>query len=286
MKLIIMPRGIKDINNTLKYADAYMLGVSDLSVNMPNYFDMDELIKIINYLNENNKEIFISLNKNMHNNDLDYLKDVLQKLSVLKINGVLFYDMAVVNINKNSDLKLPLVWGQEHLTNNVLTSNFWYEHGAKYTLISGEITKEEVDEIKDLGQAKMILPIFGHLPMFVSMRHLVRNYLDTFNINDNSQIYYLEHEKQLYPVIDTRDGTIAYSSKILNGISEVPNLKVDYILLDSFLIDEDVFTNIVKMYSEVNPTNKEEYNEIINNLLDTDYGFLYKETIYKVKKNV
>jgi hypothetical protein len=38
------------------------------------------------------------------------------------------------------------------------------------------------------------------------------------------------------------------------------------------------------MYSVVNETNALEFKEKINEMLDTDLGFLYKETVYKVKK--
>ena len=39
------------------------------------------------------------------------------------------------------------------------------------------------------------------------------------------------------------------------------------------------------MFKNVNDSNKEEYKEKIDSMLDTYLGFLYKETIYKVKKN-
>ena len=58
----------------------------------------------------------------------------------------------------------------------------------------------------------------------------------------------------------------------------------DYAVLNSFNISDKVFREVVFMYSVVNETNALEFKEKINEMLDTDLGFLYKETVYKVKK--
>ena len=282
MKLIIMPRSKNEILNTKDLVDGYMLGVENLSINMPNYFDIEELFNILEEIKD--KEFFISLNKNMHNEDIPNLKDLMIKLENYKVN-IAYYDIAVVNIKKENNLNNDLVWYQEHLTNNYITSNYWYQHGAKYTILSNEITKEEILEIKENAKGLVMYQIFGYLPMFVSRRHLVKNYLETFDIKDNSNMYYLEHKGEMYPTIDNENGTISYTSKILNGIKEIPNLNLDYMILNSFMIEENIFLDIVKMYKDVTKDNVLEYEEIINNKLHTDYGFLYKETVYKVKKN-
>ena len=80
-------------------------------------------------------------------------------------------------------------------------------------MLSSEITLDEVKEIEKEAKAKLMLPVFGYLPMFVSRRHLVKNYLETFNLEDNSKINYIEKEGKIYPIIDNEEGTIAYSSK-------------------------------------------------------------------------
>jgi U32 family peptidase len=282
MKLIIMPRSKQEILNTKELVDGYMLGIENLSINMPNYFSEVELFNILEEIKD--KEIFISLNKNMHNKDIPLLKKLMIKLDNYKVN-IAYYDIAVVNIKREHNLNNDLVWYQEHLTNNYITSNYWYQYGAKYTVLSNEITKEEIIEIKENAKGLIMYQIFGYLPMFVSRRHLVKNYLETFDLKDDSSMYFLEHKGEIYPTIDNEDGTVSYNSKILNGIKEVPNLNLDYIILNSFMIEENIFLDIVKMYKNVNKDNILEYEEIINKKLNTDYGFLYKETVYKVKKN-
>ncbi|MEG0022304.1 MAG: U32 family peptidase [Bacilli bacterium] len=284
MKQLVMPKSIKQTKDLLEYIDGIIIGHENLTVNMPNYFCMEEIKQFNTLMKENKKSIFISLNKNIFNSDLKELKETMKELETLKIDGILFYDIALVNIKKENNYKTPLVWNQEHLTTNYLTSNFWYDFGATFTMLSSEITLDEIKEIKANTKARLILPVFGYLPMFVSRRHLVKNYLDTFNLKDNSKINYIEKEDKIYPIIDTKNGTIAYSNVPLNALEETLELDLDYILLDSFNIEDETFKIIVKLFRDVNKDNLKEYNEIINNLIETNKGFLYNETIYKVKK--
>lgn len=285
MKILIMPNSIKQINSLINNIDGVIVGLDKLCINMPYNFNLEEIKEIIDICKKNGKEIFISLNKNIHNKELSYLKEMLITLDNFNIDGILYYDIAIVNIKNELNLNTPLVWNQEHLATNYLTSNYWYNEGAKYTYLSSEITLDEINEISKNSDSKIMATMFGYLPMFVSRRHLVKNYLETFNLKDDSKINYIEKENKIYQIIDSEEGTIAYSEKVLNGISELFRLRVDYIVLNSFSIDDNIFNEITYMFKNVNEDNIDEYNGRINSMLDTDLGFLYKETIYKVKNN-
>lgn len=288
MKIMIMPNSLNMLKNNLGKYNAVMIGLENLSINMPRYFSYEQFIDMYNFCKENSIEVFVALNKNMHNKDLMNLKEMMFKLDELDIAGIMYYDIAAVNIKLENNLKTPLVWGQEHLTTNPITSNFWNSFGSKYTLVSNEITKEEILEMKKNSLSKLIVTVFGYLPMFVSERHLVKNYLKTFDLEDNSEINYIENGGNVYPIIDNELGTIAYSTHVLNGINEVLEFKesnIDYILLNPFLIEDEKFEMILTLFNNVNKENVEEYSKKIDENFNCDNGFLNKETIYKVKKN-
>ncbi len=275
MKTLIIPNKKEQLKDLEKLCDGFILGIKDLSVNMNVYFTVDEINKL-----NTNKEVFIALNKNMHNADLFFLEKTLSELKNIK--GVLFYDVAVVNIYNRIKPKYDLVWSQEHLTTNSVTCNFWFDEGVRYTYLSGDITLDEIINIKEKSKMSLLVPIFGYLPMFVSKRHLVKNYLECFNIEDNSEINYLKKDNELYPIID-KNVTQVYSANILNGITAYNLLNehnIDYIVLNGFNIESDKFKRVCEIYKTNN--NIEEIDEMFTN---TDTGFLYKETIYKVKKN-
>lgn len=275
-KLMYIPNK-KELNNDV---DAYLLGIENLSVNMPIYFTLEEIKNI-----KSDKEIFISLNKNMHSNDLSLLEETLIELSKLNIKGIFFYDIGVLNIVKRLNLNIKLVLSQEHLTTNYETINFWYNEGVEYAQIAEEIKEEEIINIKNNTKSKLIVPILGYFPMFVSRRHLKENYLRQFNLKDNSKINYIEKENKIYPIVDEKVTTV-YTSSYLNGIREYLDFQkenIEYVLINGFLLKEE--NKIINMFKTVTNENVEEYNTEISNILDNniDTFFLHKDTIYKVK---
>ena len=282
-KILTIPSSFEEIEKTKEKTDGFIIGIKDMCVNTNLLIGIEEL-DLLNKFND--KDIFISLNKNIHNKDLNIVKDILIKLNEYNIKGVLYYDVGILNIYNSLDLNYDLVWSQEHLTTNYNTINFWNSFGAKYAYISSDITEEEIVEISKKSNSKLMVTLFGYLPMFVSKRHIVKNYLEYFDLNDNSKINYMEKERKTYPIIDNNIGTQVYSNNILNGIKSKLNLDVEYIVLNSFNIDLDKFINIIDMFKIVNKDNVDEYNDKINNMFtNVDEGFLNTKTIYRVKKN-
>lgn len=267
-KLLVMPSNL-EIEELLEYSDAFLFGLKGYSVNIPCEISLEKLKKMTNY----SKEIFISLNKNMFNKDIDNLKNILIEIDKLNIKGIFYADTCFINLKKELNLKTELVWSNEHLTTNYSTINFWNNYGADYAYLSSEITKEEIKEIIKNSKSKIIVPIFGHLPMFVSLRHAVKNYLKTFNLNDNSKINYIKKEGKIYPIIDNEIGTVVYSDYILDGYEELNEIKASYITLNEFNIKRSDFIEVLKKYNNMNS----------NYELNTSKGFLYQSTIYKVK---
>lgn len=285
-KKIVIPSRLDMINKLINRVDGFIIGVKGLSVNLPFY--VEQLEEVVKFVKENNKEIFISLNKNIHNSDLEFLKETLITLEKLDVTGVIYYDASIVNLKKELGLKLDLVWGQEHMTTNYLTSNYWYSFGAKYMLVSNEITIDEIIEISKNTESKLMVQLFGYIPIFNSRRHLVENYLKTFGLNSSND-YLIEKEGKSYSIVDSELGTTVYSANILNGIGEYLNLKdnnISYIVLNSYGIDDNDFCNIVDFFNTVDSNNISEYNNKIDEMFNNvDRGFLYTETVYKVKSN-
>ena len=111
-------------------------------------------INDLNTLKEIDKDIFISLNKNLHNSDLKKVKEILINLNNYNIKGVLYYDVAILSIYNSLNLNYDLVWSQEHLTTNYSTINYWNNLGVNYTYLSSDITEEEIIDISKNTKSK------------------------------------------------------------------------------------------------------------------------------------
>ncbi|MEG2311309.1 MAG: U32 family peptidase, partial [Bacilli bacterium] len=209
------------------------------------------------------------------------------ELNKLNIDGLFFYDIGIVNLKKKLCLNYDLVWAQEHFTTNYNTCNYWYNLNVKYGFISSEITKENILEIKKNTSMKLIVTLFGHVPMFTSKRHLVDNYLKHFNLTNKGT--YIRKENKQYPIVDNKEGTTVYSNYVLNAIDEyleLSNNNIDYVFLNNFNIKQTQFRKIVQKHFKLTPNNLNKtktYFEKLN--LNLSKGFLYTETIYKVKNN-
>lgn len=275
-KIIIMPSNLEQLS--LKETDGFLIGIRNWSVNTPFNIDLDTLRRIRHDYPE--KELFISLNKNIYSSELEDLKQLLLEIEKICVNGIFFADTCFIEIKQELNLKTPIIWAQEHLTTNYATINFWQRYGTVGTYLSPEITLKEIKEIRDNTSSTLFVPIFGYLPMFTSKRHEIKNYITHFSLKNNSNINYIEKEGNFYPIIDNDEGTVTYTANILNGFEEFLNLNVNYVVLNSFNIEEETFHKVLKIYQERDFSKKEFIDTLFQNV---DKGFLYKETIYKVK---
>ena len=286
MRLITMPTDMEMAKRLLRNSDGILVGLKDFSVNVEVTYSLEEIQTLSQLCQELGKDLFVSLNKNIHNKELDTVTSLLLELDHLSFTALLFYDIGIVQLKKRLSLHMELMWAQEHMGTNYATCNYWLNQGICYGLLASEVTIREIKEIGMHTNMKLMVPVFGYLSMFVSKRHLIQNYFDFFELPYLDESFVIEKDKRRYPIVEQKEATIVYSSHILNGVEDMLSLtEIEYGLLNSFGID--CYEEIVSCYRNANYENVTQTVEKINQLLDykTDSGFFHKETIYKVKKN-
>ncbi len=269
----ILISGTKKINLFFDLnIDGFVIGLKNFSYGFNDYFKTSEIANI-----DTSKDVFVSINKLIHNNELDALEEDLKALKGLNIAGIIFEDLAVVSLSKKLDLNIDLVWGSSHLVNNVYTMNYWNDLGVTTSLLSNELTLEEIKEIINNSKGKVMMQVFGYNNISYSYRHLLNNYYNCIGKKKATNKHFLKENKSadLYPIIENEMGTFIYSSKPINAINEVKELKLDYLILNNYMIDDNKFIKIVNNY----------LSDKVEDLIETDKGFLYQKTCYRVKKN-
>ncbi len=280
LMILIMPNSLNQIKDNIDLIDGVILSLQDYSVNSLFKITLDELEYFCNLLK--NKEIFISMNKNIENKNIDKLEEVLKYLNDYPIKGVLYSDVAFVTYK--DDLKYDLVWAQEHLTTNYDTINYWHQFGVNYAYVSSDITLDEINEIAKNTKVKLMTNIFGYLPMFVSKRHIVKNYLKQFGIANESKVYYIKKEGLEYPIIDS-DYTYVFSQAVFNGILDYFKINVDYLVCNGFLISDVKFHKVLQIINNLNIDNVVESSKKIDNIIkNTSDFFFHTKTVSRVKK--
>ena len=278
--ILIMPDNINQIKDNIKYYDGVILSIDKYSVNSRYTLSIDEIKDIIKIIPD--KEVFISINKNIENNELDEVESILVSLNELNIKGVLYGDVALVTYKDK--LNYDLVWAQEHLVTNYETINYWCDLGIKYAYLSSDLNINEISIIARNAKSKLMVNLFGYNSMFVSKRHIVKNYLKNFNIKDNSKIHYMKKEGKIYPIVDA-NYTYVFANNIFNGIKEYYNMDVDYYVVNGFLIDNEKLTKVLSIIGNITKENVEDYAlQVMDSFANIDTGFLYKDVVSKVKK--
>ena len=266
-KILVQPNSLENLGDILKTnVDGVILPLEHLAVNSSIYFSLEDIKSIINLTS---KEVCVSINKIMHNSDLELLEQSLVSLNKMNISKIFFYDLSVMNIVKRLGIKKELVVFQDHLNASLYSNQFYKKRGIHYSVITNDITKKEINEISQYNSLMLIC--YGYLPIFYSRRYLITNYLKYIHQDKQSNIYYIKNQEDKYPIVEEENGTTIYTKEPINLIDEMNELQVEYIILDANLTSREDFRSILTSYLTNTSDNKEHY-----------LGFLNQKTVYKV----
>ena len=271
-------------NLYLDNTDGIILALDNYSVESIVSFSVDEIKQI---KNSTSKEIFVKINKNLMNEDIEKVRSILIELDKIGINGVFFYDLAILELKRELGLSIDLVWNQTHMVNNYKTCDYYYSKGVKYALLGKEITLDEIIEILEKSKITSMVEVVSKPSVAFSKRKLITNYYKDLGKEKNDEL--IIHEKitdSNYHLIEDSNGTSFYLDIVTNGtgiIKELFDNNCQYIIMREFGVDS--FEELIK----------DTKNYISNNCINADYvskykklgdstNFFFKKTIYKVKK--
>jgi putative protease len=266
-KILVQPNSFENLGDILKTkVDGVILPLEHLAVNSEVYFSVSDIRSILNLTS---KEVCVSINKIMHNEDLEFLEEVLVALNKMNISKIFFYDLAVMNMVKRLGIKKDLVIFQEHLNASIYSNHFYQKRGIQHAVLTNDITKEEINDISKYHSTMLIC--YGYLPIFYSRRYLITNYLKYIQVDKTNHLYYIKNKNDKYPIVEEEYGTTIYTKEPVHLIRELPNLDIDYIILNAIFTKREDFLSIIHQYVE-NVCDDEEHYQ----------GFINRKTVYKV----
>ena len=214
----------------------YVAGNRKYSVKLPAYFDVDIVDKY--------DDLFISVNKIFHEDELSDLKDYLKYLKIKKIKGIFFSDFGVFNICEELGMLDLLIYDPNTLVTNYKELEF-FEGKIKGVVISPFIS---LDEVKEFKSDKLELYFLGNgrINLFYSKRKLITNYCKYHDLEADFIKHNLVLREELrndlyYPIIEDEYGTYVYSPFIFscldleNELSNIDYLIIDYIYDNKFI---------------------------------------------------
>ena len=277
MKLL----GVIRDSNYLEYLDngldGLILPLENFSVDYFKYYSISDIKK---YKDDTDKLCFVVINKMIFNNELDNLLKVLKELENIKVDGVFFYDLAVLNLVKKHKINVNLIYNGTHMVTNSDTINLYYDLGVRGAYLSNEITKDEVLKIRSKTKSDLFILLLGNPVVAMSRRSLLTSYFANKNKSKSDLITIKEPKSgQEFLVKEDINGTTFFYNKRLNlsnVYKELVDNNINYGIIEQGEFSSDEYKELIKAFVNFN-------KEKIDELAGHNRGFLYRETIYKVK---
>jgi len=225
MKYLTTLVDLNQLNNCSSY---YIAGNEKYSVKLPAYFDVDIVEKY--------DDLYISINKIFHEDELNDLYNYLKYLKNKKIRGIFFSDFSVYTMCKRLDMLNMLIYDPNTLITNYMELEF-FENKIKGVVISPFISKEELKEFKS-NSLELFFLGNGRINLFYSKRYLITNYTKYHNIDNsfiNDKLLLKEELRKdyYYPIIEDKNGTFIYSPYIYSCLDLADELtNIDYLIID------------------------------------------------------
>ena len=277
MKLLGVIRG----NNFLEYLDngldGMILPLESFSVDYFKYYSISDIKE---YRKNTDKLLYVVINKMIFNNELDSLFKVLKELENIKVDGVFFYDLAVLNLVRENNLSINLIYNGTHMVTNSDTINLYYDLGVKGAYLSNEITKNEVLNIRSNTKSDLFILLLGNPVVAMSRRSLLTSYFANKNKSKSDLITIKEPKSgQEFLVKEDSNGTTFFYNKRLNlsnVYKELDSNGINYGIIEQGEFSSDDYKELINAFVNFN-------KQKIDALVGHNRGFLYRETIYKVK---
>lgn len=259
-------------------------------------FSVDDISKL---QEATNKPVIVNINKLFHNHQLPRLEQYLIDLDKIGIEYIYVADLGILNIIKEHNLKLKVIYNTETTITNHYFSQLSDWLGISGIEVAKEINLKEIKAICDHKQGLVSMSGHGHIYMYQSLRPLISNYQNyqqqSFDLNEEFYLYDSERDVH-YPIIENEQGTHILASSDLctiHKLHDLADLNLEYVKLDSFLYKNSDFKQILSLYVEAYElliNDSSQYQQIAKTYLEKveaicpykkfQTGFLYKRTVY------
>ncbi len=221
--------------------DAYLIGVEFISSECYKHFSLNEALEAIDSIQQNGKKAFIDATQIFHDQDLDKVEIIINKLS--KADGFFYKDLAIQNyVSVDKRIYFSITYTTNKCDFQLV------EDENKYVLVSPNLKYEELKAFKDFDKALFIA--FGTWEIFHSRRPLLTNYglYRNLSFNDEKLEIIEEFRNDRYPIIE-KNGTKIYLNRFYYLADELKDINKN-LLFKTFDLDFNITCDIIDYYIE------------------------------------
>lgn len=292
MKLVVTLDSINNVDALVNSgADILLVGVKNYSCKMQGYLTFEEIKSLKTKLDSTNTLLFFNANLVCHDLQVVEYELLFQFLKQINIDGIYVTDVALIKLANEFGLKDRIIYNPETLITNSYDANYYIRQGIDAISLSKEITLDDYKALAVKVNGGIDLIGFGHYSMFHTKRHIIKNYFDFREYdkdftNDKDVRLVEELRQESYPILEEEKVSTIFREKALCMIEHLNELtNVKYLRIDGVFKSIELLSYVVKNYKDVingQVVNTKEFYSTLHNKFneETDYGFLFKKTVY------
>ncbi len=167
VELLAPAKNLKAIKAAMKYADSVYFGIKKFNMRMRSEnFALEDLTKVVEFCHINGLKAYLTTNILIYDNELGFLRDIIEKSKEAEVNAVIVHDIAAIQIAK--EIGIPFHISTQCNVSNSLSARFYEKLGAERIILARELSLEKIKEIKR-NLAKVEIETFIHGAMCTSV---------------------------------------------------------------------------------------------------------------------
>ena len=253
MEIIVKVNKLEDVY-TLDNVDAYLLANRQFSYRFVESFCINKINKVRKYAHENNKKVYVLINKIFKDDELEKLEVFLTKLKKANVDGIFFTDFAVFMLAEKLEMADKCIFYHETFLRNTYDILTYQESGIKKIICSKDMHLKDIKLLPKEKKDTYGIICFGYIPLYESQRKILTHYI-SMNKLPKSLLYsntlsLKEHTRDdRYKVIEQEGVSSIFDSKVYSYLPYIKELSenINMFIVDSLFFETSYIKEVVEL---------------------------------------
>ena len=253
MEIIVKVNKLEDVY-TLDNVDAYLLANRQFSYRFVESFCINKINKVRKYAHENNKKVYVLINKIFKDDELEKLEVFLTKLKKAKVDGIFYTDFAVFMLAEKLEMSDKCIFYHETFLRNTYDILTYQESGIKKIICSKDMHLKDIKLLPKEKKDTYGIICFGYIPLYESQRKILTHYISMNKLPKSlihsTTLSLKEHTRDdRYKVIEQEGVSSIFDSKVYSYLSYIKELSenINMFIVDSLFFETSYIKEVVEL---------------------------------------
>lgn len=256
MEIVVKVNKFEDIEK-LNNASSYLLANKNFSYRYDESFSLSKIKLVKDYCIKNNKKLYVLINKIFKDEDLTSLKEFMEKLLKINVDGFYFTDFAVFMIARELKAAEKCYFYHETFLRNTYDILTYQEYGIKNIICSKDMNINDINNLPISKKDTYGILCFGYFPLYESQRKILTNYaninkLDKRIVKSNN-LFLKEATRDSFNRVIEQNGTSSiFNSEVLSYLSFMKKLSenIGIFIIDGLFFNVDYLYKVIDLFKK------------------------------------